>query len=209
MRVTPRLPNHVNPPIFHSPFPVYLLRLDETGTPSYVGRGDSLSRPSTLSRESIGVGTSNSSILNSYFPVFPLDSHPTLPHNGTYVRYKRPTGRNNRINGAEAAHNRRHRPREDRRRPPHHRLLHRRHDGQDRRRRALPQDRRRQTARKVRVQGRRRVPCQIQRRPMRPLNPWTPQPGRPLLRRGKDPGGRDPERPARPYERLPHCTSLG
>ena len=44
----------------------YLLRLDETGTPSYVGRGDSLSRPSTSSRESIGVGTSISSILNSY-----------------------------------------------------------------------------------------------------------------------------------------------
>ena len=44
----------------------YLLRLDETGTPSYVGRGDSLSRPSTLSCESIGVGTSISSILNSY-----------------------------------------------------------------------------------------------------------------------------------------------
>ena len=46
---------------------MYLLRLDETGTPSYVGRGDSLSRPSTLSRESIGVDTSISSILNSYF----------------------------------------------------------------------------------------------------------------------------------------------
>ena len=48
----------------------YLLRLDETGTPSYVvcSTGDSLSRPSTLSRESIGVGTSISSILNSYVP---------------------------------------------------------------------------------------------------------------------------------------------
>ena len=42
----------------------YLLRLDETGTPSYavtpsyVGRGDSLSRPSTLSREYVGRGDS-------------------------------------------------------------------------------------------------------------------------------------------------------
>ena len=49
---------------------MYLLRLDETGTPSYVGRGDSLSRPYTLSRESIGVGTSISSILNSYAEIF-------------------------------------------------------------------------------------------------------------------------------------------
>ena len=32
-----------------------------------------------------------------------------------------------------------------------------------------------------------------------------PNPGRPLPRRGEDPGGRDPERPDHPYARLPHC----
>ena len=48
----------------------YLLRLDDTGTPSYVGRGDSPSRPYTLGREAIGVGTSISSILNSHLQGF-------------------------------------------------------------------------------------------------------------------------------------------
>ena len=33
-----------------------------------------------------------------------------------------------------------------------------------------------------------------------------PNPGRPLLRRGEEPGGRDPERPGHPYARLPHCA---
>ena len=43
-------------------------------------------------------------------------------------------------------------------------------------------------------------------RPMRSLHQWTPRPGRPLHRPGQEPGGRDPERPAHPYARLPHCA---
>ena len=39
------------------------------------------------------------------------------------------------------------------------------------------------TARKVRLRGRRQVHRQVPRRPLRALHPWTPQPGRPLLRR--------------------------
>ena len=38
---------------------------------------------------------------------------------------------------------------------------------------------------------------------------WTPQPGRPLLRRGAEPGGRAPERPGPLYGRPSHCALCG
>ena len=48
-----------------------------------------------MSRESIGVGTSISSILNSYFKHSPLDKPPSLPHNRTHVCYNHAHNRNN------------------------------------------------------------------------------------------------------------------